>query len=118
MSVEVELRNLLVAYSPLLQQVPTARIAIDAVNQGMQKPYIAFSKQSSSPNFGLGNVLLGASTTVDIQVVGSTRSNAIAVRELVEQALLAGGQPWASQAAGYDPENDLEVEVITVDWLT
>lgn len=118
MSAEADLRAILVAYAPLLAQVPVTRIVIDAAEQGDARPYIAFSKQSATPSFGLDNTPLGSVASIDIQVVGLTRSNAIAVRELVEAALLAGGQPWVAETAAYDPENDLEVEVLSVDWVT
>lgn len=118
MSAESDLRAVLVASAGLIATVPAARIQIDAVNQGAARPYIAFSKQSAPPAFGMDNTLLGTITTIDIQCIGTSRSNAIAVRELVEAALIAGGQPWVSASAAYDPDNDLEVEVITLDWIT
>lgn len=118
MSAEADLRALLVAYAPLVAAVPVGCISIDSVDQGLARPYIAFSKQSAPPSFGLDNTLLGTITTIDIQCIGTSRLNAIAVRELVEAALLASGQGWVGATAAYDPENDLEVEVSTVDWVT
>jgi hypothetical protein len=58
-----------------------------------------------------------------VQIVGGApdlqgRSTAIAVRELVKAALLVAGQPWAGTTAAYDDTLDLEVEVVTVDWVT
>jgi hypothetical protein len=87
------------------------------------KPYIAFSLQNNSPAFGLDNTLLGQTDSIDIQCVGGSpdlqgRSTAITVRELVKAALLAAGHPWAGTTAAYDDELDIEVEVVTVDWLT
>lgn len=118
MSAEADLRALIVAHAPLLAAVPATRIQIDAVDQGAARPYIAFSKQAALPTFGLDNTLLGTIATIDIQCIGTNRSNAIAVRELVEAALIAGGQPWVGASAAYDPDNDLEVEVLTLDWIT
>ena len=118
MSAEADLRALLLAHAPLLAAVPATRISIDAVDPDVVRPYIAFSKQAGTPAFGLNNTLLGNTDTFDLQCVGSDRANAIAVRELVMAALVAGGLGWVGASAAYDPDNDLEVEVVTVDWVT
>lgn len=123
MSVEADLRAVLVAHAPLTAVVPAARISIDVVPPGTPKPYIAFAKQNSAPEWASNNTRLGQIDTIDIQIVGGSpdlggRSTAIAVRELVEAALLAGGQPWAGVTAAYDDELNIEVEVVTVDWVT
>jgi len=115
MSAEADLRAVLVASAGLVSAVPVTRIGIDAVDQGATRPYIALSKQSALPSFALDNTLPGTITTIDIQCVGTNRSNAIAVRELVEAALVNVG--WIGASAAYDPDNDLEVEVLTVDWI-
>lgn len=123
MSAEGDLRAVLLAHAPLLAAVPAARICIDAVPPGTARPYIAFSLQNSAPEFASSNAQLGQIDTIDVQCVGGSpdlagRSTAINVRELVKAALLAGGQPWAGTTAAYDDELDLEVEVVTVDWVT
>ena len=117
MSAEADLRALLVANAALVALVPVARITIDAVDQAAPRPYIVLSKQSSTPTFGLDNSLLAEAVDIDIQCVGTRRAQAIAVREAVQVALLAGGQPWAGTSAGYDAENDIEAEVVSVNWL-
>ena len=117
MSAEAELRALLVGNAALVALVPAARISIDAAEQGAARPYIVLSKQGSTPTFGLDNTLLAEAVDIDIQCIGKRRPQAIAVRELVQAALLAGGQPWSGASAGYDADNDIEVEVISVNWL-
>lgn len=117
MSAEADLRALLVANAALLALVPAARITIDAVDQNAARPYIVLSKQSATPIFGLDNTLLAETVQIDIQCVGLRRPQAIAVREAVQTALLAGGQPWVATSAGYDADNDIEVEVVSVNWL-
>lgn len=117
MSAESELRTVLAGYAPLLAQVPAARICVDAVPQGLTRPYIAFSKQGGQDEVGLDNTLLAAVSTIDIQCIGTDRTNAIAVRDLVRDALRAAGMPSDRNSAGYDPENDLEAEIVTVDWF-
>lgn len=123
MNAEAALRAVLLAHAPLLAAVPAARICIDAVPPKTATPYIAFSLQNSAPEWSSNNTPLGEVNTIDVQVVGGApdlqgRSTAIAVRELVKAALLAGGQPWAGTTAAYDDALDLEVEVVTVDWVT
>lgn len=116
MSAESELRAALVADTTLLGLVPATRISIDAVAQGLTRPYIAFSKQATEVVYGLDGLAQARRTTIDVQVIGSSRSNAIAVRERVEAVLAAIGVPAENVSAGYDPDNDLEAEVVTIDW--
>lgn len=116
MSAESELRALLVASAPLTALVPGSRIAIDAVPQKAAKPFIAFAKQRTTPHHGLDGSLHARQVTIDLQVVGSSRANAIAVREQLEQTLASAGVPFEDNTAGYDGDNDLEVEVLTIDW--
>ena len=101
MSAESEVRAVLIAHAPLLAAVPSARISIDAVMPTATRPYIAFSKQQVAEDSG----------------IGSSRANAIVVAGLVRDALRAGGMPSDRGSAGYDAENDLEVEIVTVDWF-
>lgn len=117
MSTESDLRDALLGSAPLLAVVPAARIRIDKVDAGFQRPYIVFSKQGSAEELGSDNTVLGAITTIDIQCIGTNRSNAISVGALVRNALRTAGIPSDRGSAGYDPENDLEVEVVTVDWI-
>ncbi len=117
MSTESDLRDALLAFSQLLAIVPATRIRIDAVPADFQRPYIVFSKQNVSEELGLDNSLLGVITTIDVQCVGTNRSNAIEVAARVRAALRAAGCPSDRGSAGFDPENGLEVEVVTVDWI-
>lgn len=117
MSAESELRDALVAHAPLLAVVPAARISIDAVDVLASKPYIAFSKQLCTDDHGVDGTWLAAQSTIDIQCVGASRSNAITVAALVRDALRLAGMPSERGSAGYDAENDLEVEIVTVDWF-
>ena len=123
MSVESDLRAVLLAHAPLVAVVPAVRISVDAVQPGTATPYIAFTKQNSAPEFSSNNTLMGRITTIDIQCVGGSpdlggRATAIAVAALVEDALLSGGQPWAGNVPQFDDVLGLEVETVTVDWIT
>lgn len=116
MSAESELRAVLIADAALTALVPAARISIDTVMQGAARPYIAFSKQATQVLGGLNGSVHARRVSLDIQVVGSSRSNAIAVREQVEATLAAAGVPFEDNPAAYDPELDIEVEVLSLDW--
>lgn len=117
MSAESEIRTMLLAHAPLVAVVPAGRISIDAVAPTLTRPYVAFVKTQYTDELGTDNTLLATVSTIDLQCVGTNRSNAIAVAALVRDALRAGGNPSDRGSAGYDPENDLEVEVVTVDWF-
>jgi hypothetical protein len=116
-SAESEVRDALVAHAALIAVVPAARISVDAVDQGGVRPYIAFASQGYSADLGLDNTLHATATTIDIQCIGSDRAEAIEVRDLVRAALSAAGLPSDRGSAGFDPEQGLEVEVVTVDWF-
>lgn len=117
MSAESEARAALVAHAPLLAVVPATRISIDAVAQGETRPYITLVKQAEQRDLALDNTVLAVTTTLDVQCIGTDRPNAIAVADLVRAALAAAGMPSDRGGGAYDPENDLEVEVVTVDWF-
>lgn len=118
MSAETDIRAALLAYAPLVAVVPTKRISLDMVTQGFPKPFIVLTKSGDVTTFGLNNSILGRVVTIDIQCVHTDRKSAIQVRELVESALLAASWPWSQITAGYDPDQGLEVEVVTVNWLS
>lgn len=117
MSAESDLRAALIAYAPLLALVPAARISIDTVDATLQRPYIAFSKQTGTRDLALTSLALATTDTVDLLCVGETRLQSIAVADLVRSALAAIGQPSDRGAAAYDADNDLEVEIVTTDWI-
>lgn len=124
MSAETALVSALTSYAALTTwlgtvdgKAPDERICVDAVPQGFPKPYIAISQTGSNEERGLDNTLLGRITTFDIQVVGTERLNAIDGREHVRNALVAIGNPSDRGFAGYDPDLDVEVEVVSVDWI-
>jgi hypothetical protein len=117
MSPEQSVRSALLAHAPLLAMVPAARISLDAVLQGLPRPYIALTKQTARTTFGLDNTVLASTTPIDILCVGTSRASSIAVRELAEAALLVAGLPWSDATAGYDGQNDIEAEVLNVEWM-
>lgn len=123
MSAESDLRAVLVGNAALLAGLGTVagktaqqRICIDSVPEDFPRPYVIFQKQATTDELGSDNTLLAELATIDIQCVGTNRSNAIAIRDLVRAALRAAGTPSDRGSAGFDPEVGLEVEVVTVDW--
>jgi hypothetical protein len=121
MSAESEVRAILVASGALLAALPdgAAGVSVDVTPDGnAERPFITFAKQYDRPIFGLDNSLLSRTVGIAIQVVGANRVSAIAVRELVENALIGAGIPWIDGAGGYDPDVDMEAEVLTVEWIT
>jgi hypothetical protein len=79
-SAESEVRDALVAHAALIAVVPAARISVDAVEQGLARPYIAFASQGYAADLGLDNTLHATATTIDIQCIGSDRAEACAPR--------------------------------------
>ncbi len=118
MSAEHELRAALVAWAPLVAVVPAARISVDSVPPGTARPYIVFVKQRSVRHGGLDGSVHARQTSIDVQIVGSSREQALQVRDLVETALDAQDVPWEDNSSGYDPDTDVEAEVLSVDWWT
>lgn len=117
MSAEADLRAALLAWPALVIKVPAARVSIDMLPADAVRPYIVFSKQSGTRDMGLGGALLASTDTIDVLCVGINRADSIAVAELVRAALDAIGQPSERSSAAYDADNDLEVEIVSTDWI-
>lgn len=118
MSAESDIRDVLVAYAPLSFIVSAGSISIDAVDADAPRPYIAFSKSGTQRDLGLDNGVLAETRTVDIQCIGINRAQSIQIADLVFDALQVAGNPSDRGGAAYDGDNDIELEVVTVDWVT
>src|SRR5512143_572751 len=117
MSAESEIRSALVNYAPLTALVPSSRISIDAVDANAPRPYIAFSKQGVNRDLGLDNGVLAKTTTVDIMCIGTNREQSALIADLVFDALQVAASPADRGGAAYDADNDIELEMVTVDWI-
>lgn len=117
MSAEVDLRAALLAWAPLVG-LAAGGVWIDEVDEEAPRPYVVFTKQSSRVERGLDGSIHSEATRFDVQCVGEGREQSLALADLVRQALEAVDQPPEDFAAGYDPENDIEAEVVSVDWWT
>ena len=118
MSAESDIRAALVAYAPLVSVVPASRISIDAVDADAPRPYSAFSKAGRNRELGLDNSVLAESSTVDILCIGLNREQSSQIADLVFDALQVAARPSDRGGAAYDGDNDIELETVTVDWVT
>jgi len=114
MSVESDIRAALIGYAPLTALVPEARIALDLVEQDTPRPYIVLSKVRDDEDLGLDGTVFGVDYGFELQIVGTSRANALQVKTQARAALRAADFPPDDGAAGYDGENDLEVETVAI----
>ncbi len=115
MSMESDLRALLVAYAPLLALVST-RIAADRIEHGTVLPFVVFTRTGTEPVQNLTGDVLANKATFDVQCWANTRSSAETVADAIQAALVADGRAIVGRASGYDADLDLEATVISVDW--
>lgn len=114
-SIEADVRAALLAW-PALAALVGDNVCIDEVPEDAPRPYIVFAKQSGNVERGLDGVVHHETARIDIQCVGQSRAEGIALAGLVREALEDVDQPPDDFAAGYDPDNDIEAEVVSVDW--
>ena len=114
MSAETDFRTVLAGYAGLTALVG-ARIAQNAVPQGADLPYVAFTAQHN-PDFGLDNTLLSNGVTLSIECWAATAAAADAVADQVRAALLAAGVVCTARATAFDPEVGLDATVLTAEW--
>lgn len=114
MSAQTDFRAALAGYAPLTALVGT-RIAQNAVPQGADLPYVAFTAQHT-PDLGLDNTLLANGVTFSIECWAQTAAQADAVADQVRAALLAEGVVCTSRSTSYDPEVGLDATVLVAEW--
>lgn len=114
-SIEADVRAALLAL-PALAALVSTRVCIDEVPEDAPRPYIVFAKQSGNVDRGLDGVVHHETARIDIQCIGESRAQGIELAGLVREALEAVDQPADDFSAGYDPDNDIEAEVVSVDW--
>lgn len=115
MSMEADLRALLVAYAPLTALVST-RVAADRIDQGAARPFVVYTRTGTEPVQTLLGAVVGTKASFDVQVWADTRLVAEAVADAVQDALVADARAITSRSSGYDADLDLEATVISVDW--
>lgn len=115
MSMESDLRALLVAYAPLTALVST-RIAADRIEQGAARPFVVYTRTGTEPVQTLDGTLHASKATFDVQCWADTRTAAEAVADAIQAALVADARAIVGRASGYDADLDLEATVISIDW--
>lgn len=115
MTAETDFRAVLVAYTDLTDLVPAARISQNAVEQGADLPYIAFTSVHA-PEYGLANNVLADEVTFNVQCWGITSAQADAVADEVQAALLADGTVCTARTTALDPNLGLDATILTVQW--
>ena len=115
MSMESDLRALLVAYAPLTALVST-RIAADRIEQGAIRPFVVFTRTGTEPIQTLDGAVLANKASFDVQCWADTRTSAESVADAIQAALVADARAIVGRASGYDADLDLEATVISVDW--
>lgn len=115
MSMESDLRALLVAYAPLAALVST-RIAADRIEQGAIRPFVVYTRTGTEPVQTLDGTLHASKSTFDVQCWADTRAAAEAAADAIQAALVADFRAIVGRASGYDADLDLEATVISVDW--
>lgn len=116
MSFEQEIGEALAAHAPLMALVGDEGLCLDEVPAEQPRPYVVYAKQNARVERGLDGSAHTEMARFDIQCVGETRAQTLALAAHVRAALEAAGQPPEDFGAGYDPDNDIEAETVSVDW--
>ena len=123
MSAETDLRADLLAHAPLSTLVGGATgVAFDKVPQNKTRPFVVLVRDEPLEEYTtLDGRLVAALLQFRAQCVGDTRAQAEEVADAVEAALRAStrepnGIPCSGRFAGADPDLDLELVNLTVEW--
>ena len=115
MSAETDFRTVLTSAAGVTALVPAVRISQNAVDQDADLPYIAFTSRHA-PVHGLANNVLATEVTFAVQCWGATSTEADAVADAVQAALLAAGTVCTARATAFDPDLGLDGTVLTAQW--
>lgn len=116
MSAETALRALLIASTPVTSLVGQ-RIASDRIEQGATRPFIVYTRTASNPLTGIDGIVYQTLASIDLQCWADTRQEAEAVADAVTAAIRATPpQTVPNRSGGYDPDLDLEVASLSIEW--
>jgi hypothetical protein len=118
MSAETDFRALLVAHPGLAALVGT-RVAENAVPEGAQLPFVAFTSRHELTHNLLGEVMADQCLfTVQCWARSSAEAAAVAAQVLlaVQAADPARGAVVLSTEGGYDSELRLDASILSVEW--
>jgi len=114
-SAETDFRAILTGYTALTDIVPAARIAQNAVDDGVATPYIVF-KGKHFPDHGLDNTVLSTNVQFSVACWADDSLSADAVADQVVAALLADGVVHTERDSDFAPDIGLAFTLIIFDW--
>jgi hypothetical protein len=118
MSVETDFRVLLAARPGITSLVGDA-IALNAVNEGDEPPYVVYGV-AHAPVLGLDNTVLADQCSVDVACWAGTAAAAGALADQVQAAVAAAptarGACVVARNNTFDPELGLDGVVLSVEW--
>lgn len=118
MSIEPDLLACLQGFAPLATRVADA-IAQNAIPETAAAPYVVATFEHALEH-NLLNEVVDDTATVTVECYGKSATEADEVADLVQAALsLAPATHYVSvegRRNGYDPETQLDVTVLTVEW--
>lgn len=116
MSAETALRALLVADSAVAALV-SGRIAADRIDQDKARPFIVYSRTASLPFTTIEGTVLATQVSIDVECWADTRLGADSVADAVTAAVRGvPTQTVQGRSSGYEPNLDLELVVLNVEW--
>ena len=115
MSAETDFRALLLATGAVTALVGS-RIAASRIEQGAVRPFVVFSRSATERSVGLDGTVHGVRATLDVQCWADTRVAAQTLADAVQAAVESAHHFCTARTDGYDPELDLESDLLTIDW--
>lgn len=119
MSVETDFRALLTGRGALMSLLGTGGVALDAITEGDQPPYVIFTVRHS-PVLGLDNTVLSDQCSVSVESWAPTAQEAAAIADQVALAVAAAptarGACVVERSSTIDAELGLDGVQQTVEW--
>lgn len=108
MSVETDFRGLLAGRPALASLLGSGGVALDAVAEGDEPPYVIFSVRHS-PQLGLDNTVLTDQCSITVQSWAGTAAEAAAIADQV--ALAVAAAPTARGACVVERTSTIDAEL-------
>lgn len=119
MSAELELVTLARAdagVGALVGVGPAARISADRIQQGAARPFVVYTRTATEPFTSLSGEVFETKVSLDIQCWADTREQAEQLGDALQTAIRGAGQTVVARSGGYEPDLDLEVAILAVEW--
>lgn len=117
MSAETELYAALSGSAGLAALVST-RIYPDGIPEGSALPAIVYARASTNPVYGIGNQRFGEFARMAITAWATTRANADAAADEIQDALADSGNLPVDRSAGFDNETGLFAVSVECEWFS